>query len=95
MFCEPFSRGEEVYIELPLSTREMLLGTENTILHRGRMITVSVPAKLKEGTKLRLRGQGRFGGVLYLVVKRNSSWKWQVTLKMRESESKWKTTSMR
>ena len=67
----PTNRSQDVYLDLPLTTRELAEGVRKRITKRsGRVIHVRVSPKTKEGMKLRLKGQGKNGGDLYLVVKR-------------------------
>ena len=40
------------------------------------MIGLSVPAKVKVGIELRVRGKGRYGGDPYTVVKQGRSRRW-------------------
>ncbi|HIE44344.1 MAG TPA: J domain-containing protein [Candidatus Omnitrophica bacterium] len=66
--CSP---AEDVYLDLPLTPEEFRGGTRKKITRRGgRVIHVRIPPGRREGTKLRLRGQGKNGGDLYLVLKR-------------------------
>lgn len=66
----PKHEWRDVYRDLPLTWKERLLGTEKriTVKSKGKVIHVKIPAGIKEGTKIRLKGEGRNGGNLYLVV---------------------------
>lgn len=48
----------------------MILGTKKTFSTNDKVYTVKVPWNIKEGKKLRLRGQGLNGGDIYLEVRR-------------------------
>lgn len=62
---------QDVYLDLPLSLSELAQGTQKRITKRGgRVIHIRIPPGTKEGAKLRLKGQGKNSGDLYLVVKR-------------------------
>ena len=57
-------------MDLSLTWKERLLGTEKriTVKSKGKVIHAKIPAGVKEGTKIKLKGEGRNGGDLYLVV---------------------------
>jgi curved DNA-binding protein len=62
---------QDVYLNLPLSVQELKRGAQKRITKReGKVIHVRIPAGTREGTKLRVKGQGKNGGDLYLVIKR-------------------------
>ena len=62
---------QDVYLNIFLTKEELLSGVGKKITRRdGKTIHVKIPSNTKEGTKLRVRGQGKDGGNLYLVVKR-------------------------
>lgn len=65
---------------LPLTAKEMSEGsTKYILLDDDQNITVKVPAGIKEGQKLRIRGKGRIGsntqvrGDLYLIIQHDAS----------------------
>ncbi|MDD5454565.1 MAG: DnaJ domain-containing protein [Candidatus Ratteibacteria bacterium] len=61
--------SQDVYLNLPLNAKELAEGTKKRITRRdGRVIHVKIPPQTKEGAKLRLKGQGRAGGDLYLII---------------------------
>lgn len=63
--------SQDVYLNFPLNARELSEGAKKKITSRdGKVIHVKIPPKTKEGAKLRLKGQGKAGGDLYLVIKR-------------------------
>jgi len=65
------NRKQDVYLNFPLTARELSEGAKKKITRKdGRVIHIKIPPKTKEGTKMRLKGQGRAGGDLYLVVKK-------------------------
>jgi DnaJ-class molecular chaperone len=54
---------------LPVTLEEAYRGTEKTVSVHGRILTVAVPAGVKTGSRLRVKGEGQPGaGDLYLVV---------------------------
>ena len=69
-------RGDDIYLELPVTVTEAILGTETDVptVDHGTA-TVKVPPGVQEGTKLRLRGKGapnpRTGqrGDMYAVIR--------------------------
>ena len=62
---------QDVYLDLPLSPEDISQGTSKRIKKReGAVIRVKVPPGIKVGSKLRVRGQGKNGGDLYLVIRR-------------------------
>ncbi len=67
--------GRDLYLELPLSITEAILGAYVQItLPYGATLSVKVPANTKEGQKLRIAGKGvkdrnGISGDLYLVAK--------------------------
>ncbi|MBU0534374.1 MAG: DnaJ domain-containing protein [Candidatus Omnitrophica bacterium] len=62
---------QDVYLNFPLSLEELEQGAKKRITKKdSKVIHIKIPAKTKEGTKLRVKGQGSNGGDLYLVVKR-------------------------
>ena len=62
---------QDVYLNLSLSSEELAKGARKRITKRsGKVIHVTIPRHTREGAKLRIKGQGRNGGDLYLVVKR-------------------------
>ena len=66
----PKHERRDVYLDMPLTWKERYFGTEKriTVKSRGKVIHVKIPAGVKEGTKIRLKGEGREGGDLYLIV---------------------------
>jgi curved DNA-binding protein len=65
------NRRQDVYLNFPLTTKELAEGTRKRITKRdGKIIHVRIPPRTKEGMKLRIKGQGKNGGDLYLVIKR-------------------------
>jgi curved DNA-binding protein len=63
--------GQDVYLNLPLSAKELSDGAKKKITRRdGKIIHVKIPPQTKEGAKLRLKRQGKNSGDLYLIVKR-------------------------
>lgn len=62
---------QDVYLNLPLSLQELEQGVQKRISKRGgKVIHVKIPSHTKIGTKLRIKGQGKNGGDLYLIVRR-------------------------
>lgn len=67
----PVANRQDVYLDLPLSLSELAQGTRKRITKReGKVIHLRIPRGTQEGTKLRMQGQGKNGGDLYLIVKR-------------------------
>lgn len=63
--------SQDAYLDFPLTVKELSDGAKKKITRRdGKVIHVKIPPKIKEGAKLRLTGQGKNGGDLYLVIKR-------------------------
>lgn len=60
----------DIYAVLPLTRMEMTFGTRKTFSINDKTYTVKVPLNIKEGKKLRLKGEGLNGGDLYLEVRR-------------------------
>lgn len=63
------STPRSVEAELPLDLRRAYQGGEVEITVTGRRVTVTVPAGVRDGAKLRLRGQAPSGDDLILVVR--------------------------
>lgn len=67
-------RGRDVEAELPLTLEELLRGGRRSITVNGRTLEVDIPPGVREGTVLRLDGEGEPGvgggspGDLYLRV---------------------------
>jgi curved DNA-binding protein len=67
-------RGRDVEAELPLTLEELLRGGRRSITVNGRTLEVDIPPGVREGTVLRLAGEGEPGvgggspGDLYLRV---------------------------
>ncbi|MCK4904889.1 hypothetical protein KAS42_01410, partial [bacterium] len=62
---------QDVYLNISFTAEELIKGTGKKITKRdGKVLHVKIPPRTKEGTKLRLQGQGKNGADLYLVVKR-------------------------
>ena len=67
--------GRDVYVELPISAGEAVLGAEVDVPTLGGMTTVKIPPGTSSGQKLRLRGKGVPGekgeppGDQYVVVR--------------------------
>lgn len=68
------ARGQNVERPLRISLQEAWSGAQRQIRHRGRSIKVTIPRGARDGTKVRLAGEGEpdpFGGPpgdLYLIV---------------------------
>lgn len=63
--------SQDVYLSLSLNARELSEGAGKKIIRKnGKVIHVKIPPKTREGTKLRIKGQGKSGGDLYLIIKR-------------------------
>jgi len=62
---------QDIHLNFPLTAKELSEGAKKKITRKdGKIIHVKIPPNTKEGAKLRLKGQGRDGGDLYLVIKR-------------------------
>lgn len=66
--------GEDIYLDLPISIVEATLGAKVDMPTIDGMMTVSIPAGVSSGTKLRLRGKGvamagKKRGDQYVVIK--------------------------
>ncbi len=66
------ARGLDLEAPLAVSLEEADRGTQKSVSHQGRTLTVTVPAGVKNGSRLRMKGEGeshgRDRGDLYLVV---------------------------
>ncbi len=60
---------ESIELELPLSFSESLKGAKRTVSVGDTMIDVAIPKGVDTGSKIRVAGQGRHGGDLYLICK--------------------------
>jgi curved DNA-binding protein len=66
------SRPSDVRGNLNISLEQAFYGTTTMIAVDGKRIEVSVPKGVKDGAKLRLRGQAPSGGDIYLTVQLDS-----------------------
>jgi curved DNA-binding protein len=64
---QQLNRDVEATLEIDLL--QAYQGATTTVSLNGRRIDVTIPKGAKDGTKLRLRGQGTNGGDLYLTLK--------------------------
>ena len=68
------SRGQDVEQPLRISLQEAWSGAKRQLRHRGRNVNVTIPRGARDGTKVRLAGEGEqdpFGGPpgdLYLII---------------------------
>jgi curved DNA-binding protein len=68
-------RGHDLEVEAPVSLSDAYLGTTRTILSGQRRLNVKIPPGARDGTRVRLRGQGQRGyaggeaGDLDVIVK--------------------------
>lgn len=66
------TKGQDIEQSISISLREAYEGTTRLLNKDGRQLKVSIPAGAKDGTKVRLSGEGHPGragnGDLYLVV---------------------------
>ncbi|MSR30140.1 MAG: J domain-containing protein [Gemmataceae bacterium] len=58
---------EDLQIEVEIPLEMAAAGGKLSVEIQGKALQVSIPAGLREGGKIRLQGQGRNGGDLYLV----------------------------
>lgn len=63
------ARGADLQVDLPLDLEQAFTGGERTVQIDGERLSVTIPAGVREGNKVRLRGRGRAGGDLYLLIK--------------------------
>lgn len=62
-------RARDVESPLPVTLEEAFHGTQKSVSLGARVLTVTVPAGVKTGSRLRMKGEGEDGtGDLYLVV---------------------------
>ncbi|HTP58418.1 MAG TPA: DnaJ C-terminal domain-containing protein [Spirochaetia bacterium] len=65
-------RGRDVEVAVPVSLEEAYRGTEKTIQvqrdGKVRTLTVTIPAGVDTGSRLRIKGEGEGGGDLYAVI---------------------------
>lgn len=54
-------RGEDIHAQLPLSLREAALTHKQTFSINGQTIRITVPAGIKDGQTIRLKGYGKKG----------------------------------
>jgi curved DNA-binding protein len=64
---QQLNRDVEATLEIDLL--QAFQGATTTVSISGRRVDVTLPKGAKDGTKLRLRGQGSNGGDLYLILK--------------------------
>lgn len=61
--------GDDVYLDLPITLGEAVLGGKVTAPTLDGRVTLTVPAKSNTGSVLRLKGKGIKGGDLYVTLK--------------------------
>ncbi len=64
------TRSEDIEMSIELSLEDVLKGTKKKVrTPAGKVVEVSIPAGVHEGTKVRVTGEAGGGGDLFLVVK--------------------------
>jgi DnaJ-class molecular chaperone len=64
-------RGKDLYLDLPITVAEALLGSQVPVPTFGGSIKLTIPAGSQNGVKLRVKGKGVAGqpaGDLYVVL---------------------------
>jgi DnaJ-class molecular chaperone len=61
--------GDDILLDLPVTLKEALLGARVEVPTVDGPVTLTVPPRSGEGTRLRLRGRGINGGHQYVVLK--------------------------
>lgn len=71
--CGQTNRGQDVETEIRISIEEGFEGIQKKVSLRAgndvKKISVKIPSGIEEGKKIKLSGQGKMGGDLYLKVK--------------------------
>ncbi len=61
--------GNDILLDLPVTLKEAVLGAKVEVPTVDGPVTLTVPSRSGEGTRLRLRGRGVDGGHQYVVLK--------------------------
>lgn len=61
--------GDDVLLDLPVTLKEAVLGARVEVPTVDGPVTLTIPPRSAEGTRLRLRGRGMNGGHQYVVLK--------------------------
>ena len=61
--------GDDILLDLPVTLKEAVLGAKVAVPTVDGPVTLTIPPRSGEGTRLRLRGRGINGGHQYVVLK--------------------------
>ena len=61
--------GNDIVLDLPVTLKEAVLGAKVEVPTVDGPVTLTIPPRSAEGTRLRLRGRGVNGGHQYVVLK--------------------------
>ena len=71
-FTRQPQRGQDIGAEATLSFRDSIFGTEISVRINGKVVHVRVPAGIKDGNKIKVKGKGHSGpggaGDLYVTI---------------------------